>query len=612
MPSSTRTFPTILNEMTPKSLVTFVVLCSVAAGASYPGTQLATVVRNVFRDHPSTVDICVLYDSPTYSWSWRRFLDDFMGGISTGQDRVVLSRLGRLSGVAIRKFRMFLIYLDGNLDEDGLSIMYNDLVRSKENLYRFGKFVYVTTYSVKDVKLQKRVEYLYFLTVTQLGISNSILMLLNENDENNFLLLYCDYFKMTASYLSMSQTEESLRQDKLRDVHRFPFKALLYENFPFLQIVGSSFKGFDIVFLMEFTKHINAKLEAIDGLAIGYERRRIKDAFANVEIHMVNFYKPCPPYTELIISPMNTGYCFLIPEKLIGPIFDHLMRPFSLALWITIVLLLGCIISLNKFPHIFPRGIFNQLFHGSLIADYRMICKERVTLFSSIVVLFILSNAYEAKLFQLLFEAEYEPHLSTLQDLADTNHEIYVTFRLELFKNFLPNKQHHVTNETNDFLAHQVTLQRCSAAYVYAESCANFNPKTGKRKFYALKDSIPSWSDSYTFTRQNPYGQKFRQTQQRFFESGLLEFWVRMFSRLNPPLMLNIDVVTFSDMISLWKLVAAGYVLGSISFLMELAGGETVSIRVKIFGKTLNLHTKLHTGIGRWRRTSQTQRKQTN
>ncbi|EDS28532.1 conserved hypothetical protein [Culex quinquefasciatus] len=194
---------------------TSTILCSVAAGASYPGTQLATVVRNVFRDHPSTVDICVLYDSPTYSWSWRRFLDDFMGGISTGQNRFVLSRLGRLSGVAIRKFRMFLIYLD-------------------------------------------------------------------------------------------------------------------------------------------------------------------------------------------------------------------------------------------------------------------------------------------------------------------------------------------------------VTLQRCSAAYVYAESCANFNPTTGKRKFYALKDSIPSWSDSYTFTRQNPYGQKFRQTQQRFFESGLLEFWVRMFSRLNPPLMLNIDVVTFSDMISLWKLVAAG------------------------------------------------------
>ncbi|EDS38893.1 conserved hypothetical protein [Culex quinquefasciatus] len=221
------------------------------------------------------------------------------------------------------------------------------------------------------------------------------------------------------------------------------------------------------------------------------------------------------------------------------------------------------------------------LFYGSLVNDHKMAKIERFTLFALSVILFLLCESYLAKLFQFLFNYQYEPHLESIDDLLTTNHIINTEapfFKIHLERSYpqLQNRVHVLSEQT--LLHHpepdMILGTLCHTAYSYTLSNQNFHPTSGLLRHYVLPARISLFSNSYSHSRRQPFSTAFNRVHAALHEAGLLDFWFEVDKKLWLALPQDdeVKVVKFGHLVSLWKLVAAGYGIAWVVFGIEIVG----------------------------------------
>lgn len=229
-------------------------------------------------------------------------------------------------------------------------------------------------------------------------------------------------------------------------------------------------------------------------------------------------------------------------------------------------------------PKHFPRGIFNQLFYGSIIVEYKMYRIERVTLFALTILLFLLGEAYLAKLFQFMFNYQYEPHSKSVEDLLSSSYTIQAEepfYRTHLEITF-PQLKGQIEQTTVEAYFRtcdtaKVLVLPCHYALFLTASKENVDPNTGFLKYYVLPERVPLLTNAYTHSRVQPFSRRFTTFYAELHEAGLLEHWFEASkadwlsiaeSRL--------DLVKFEHLFSLWKLLATGFGVAGLVFIVEL------------------------------------------
>lgn len=410
---------------------------------------------------------------------------------------------------------------------------------------------------------------------------SSVLILISRDGRVPIIVQH-DYFKRHEFlFKTIGDLKEVFLKDYLRDVFGYQFNVLFFLNAPFLFITRTNqVLGVHRRTVESFAKHVNASLELRVPKDHILSSDEVSQLFWQGTVSIINSMLHDHKISEAELSFSQATLCLLIPENVIGSIVHHLLRPYTLELFIAILfsLILLPFIGL-MLPKQFPRGIFNQLFYGSLIREYEMAKIERFTLFALSVILFLLCESYLAKLFQFLFNYQYEPHLESIEDLLTTNHVINTEapfFKIHLERSY-PQLQNrvHVLSEPYLLLHPEPDMilgTLCHTAHSYALSRQNFHPGTGLLRHYVLPARISLFSNSYSHSRRQPFSSGFNRVHAAVHEAGLLDYWFEVDKQmwLALPQDDDVKVVKFGHLISLWKLVVAGYGIAWVVFGVEM------------------------------------------
>lgn len=374
-----------------------------------PGEQLANVVATVYANSSDTADICILNDSRDSPWI--DLLDDFIPLVSSSR---AINRIEFLAA-ASRKCDFHLIFLKPptNFDENNRLMKRLFTVTSRN---RHGIYVFVMLDEENTSNLYSRV-------TKKLGLVHSVLIIMSLN-ENISQIWHYDYFKMQKNSLISFESILQIISQKVEDTFGHRFIALLYNTHPLLFIRNNTIFGSQGKLLQTFVSHINATFYV--RTPNGLNTSKIAQCFADGSIHVINALKPIQTYAEVVVTDKQPGLCLLVPERLIGTLFNHLLRPFTVSTVTGVIFyILVSQIVYFRFPTHLPRSILEQIFFGPTLPDYRMNRLERFTIYVGTALLFVLSEAYTAKLFQFVFNQKYEPHLESLHDLSKTENLIY-------------------------------------------------------------------------------------------------------------------------------------------------------------------------------------------
>lgn len=383
-----------------------------------PGAQLAQVVLNLFANVTKTSDVCIIHDTPNHIWT--DLLDDFVPKLSGS---FAVSRV-YWSGYTQRKCDFCLILLESAWNAGHYNILVHKFLEAPF-WNRYGKFVFVVVEEERNsLSFMKR----YIELTASLGISNSALVFVMKKGDIMFMIQYNFFKRQDKFFDSIENLGQILVHDPFRNVFGVRFNVLLFRNEPFLFITQKRQAfGPHLRTVQTFAKQVNATLNLkIPQRNYTSSPTEVTKHLIDGKVSIVNAINNNAKYSDLELSFSQSGLCLLIPEKVVGSLLYHLLRPFSMELFIFIFIsllllyLVGCI-----FPQLFPRGLFNQLFYGSFISEYKMFRIERITLLTLNVILFLLCESYLAKLFQFFFNQQYEPHIKSIEDLLSVvNHEI--------------------------------------------------------------------------------------------------------------------------------------------------------------------------------------------
>lgn len=222
--------------------------------------------------------------------------------------------------------------------------------------------------------------------------------------------------------------------------------------------------------------------------------------------------------------------------------------------------------------------MFNQLMYGVVINDQDLTLVERFTVHLLTVVLFMLTESYQAKMLQFIIENKYEHHISSMDEVLATGATIhtystaYRTFLLNQFPSLLESGRVVLTPQENfKNLTTVVLYTSCTAANTFVSSVNNIDPKTGNIKIYTMKKPLSELLMGHTLSRTEPFTARFKLIYDRLQEAGMNDFWLKIMQTImtrKPDTV--VTMLRFEDLISLWWILAYGWGLAGVAVLGEL------------------------------------------
>jgi hypothetical protein len=381
---------------------------------------------------------------------------------------------------------------------------------------------------------------LAMMALFRLGVINYILVIFSAQD----ILMTFTCFGVTIEQcrdkvFNREESYDSLFADRQRDLGGFVYRVGAPEITLYNAIVKDqnglpSFIGIDAVILEIITRHQNASYEIV-------KLKTMTEGIKSVEsgsVDMLIDHGVKGEDVERVYFKRMEGFCFVVPKTKVPNYVYHLVHPFDLGIWVLLLILASvCIILGWIWPGMFPRSIFCYLFFGGSTADYQMKRVERFLLFSLGVLVFLLSEAYLAKLISFILNDPYKRDLRTIEELAASN--IPVLGEDEAYPRELYGIKNIITVENMDSnsgkslmeLAYQHGFAypiECNAKKYFDQDARNFDAETGLEKVYMINSPFQQYIPSYKFHLFGPFRKRFEVYMDRIFESGIIDsFYVQ-------------------------------------------------------------------------------------
>ncbi|KFB35271.1 hypothetical protein ZHAS_00001445 [Anopheles sinensis] len=307
-----------------------------------------------------------------------------------------------------------------------------------------------------------------------------------------------------------------------------------------------------------------------------------------VQIYIDRGFLPTDRSVVHYLPEMN-GFCMVLPKAKKYQVLRHLLRPLEPMCWIVlgVALFVGSLLTNRYCKH----SLLATLLFGTQLNTPDVSRTERMLLFSSLVLFFIISEAYQAKLLSLMSSQRYPPDPRTVADFlrTDTMLELgettatVVSIRKE-FAGCVINRTEY--DFSFDGRPEHGVLMPCPSAWVHLlEWTRNQYTRYGRNirpPVHIVSEKLLSTVASYSFSGSFKLYPRFRGYLDRLFESGLVTHWQtetgdqqqyeRQFEYLDS------TIISFSDLTAIWSVLAIGYALATVTFLIEVFVGVLVRV----------------------------------
>ncbi|XP_053662919.1 uncharacterized protein LOC128712049 [Anopheles marshallii] len=282
------------------------------------------------------------------------------------------------------------------------------------------------------------------------------------------------------------------------------------------------------------------------------------------------------------VLPEMNGVCLVIPKTKKYEILQHLMRPLLSTTWIAliVVLLVGAFLA-NR---CFKNSLLAALIFSVDLNAPGVTRTERTVLFASLLMFFILSEAYQAKLLALMSSCRYPPDPKTVAEFLQTDTLLYVGEATATVVSFRPGIGRHVRNVTDYWFSFDGeqsygTLMPCPFAWdMYVRWINQQYDRHGhnvRPQVHIVREKILRLPASYTFSRTFALYPRFRAYLSQIFESGLMAHWQTEQDRQRQYEQrlefVENTIISFGDLTMVWTVLGIGNALAVVVFLMELS-----------------------------------------
>nr|NP_001345597.1 ionotropic receptor 124 precursor [Aedes aegypti] len=277
----------------------------------------------------------------------------------------------------------------------------------------------------------------------------------------------------------------------------------------------------------------------------------------------------------------------LAPRGRMLKMFELFTYPFEEELWILIfVLLIACALLSAVFPNLFQNDPFMLSVCGFERYSLRLAKPhEKMVLFSLVVLFFFIKCAYENKFISLMTSYPRVRDPQTLDDLrrAGINIAVALGKNTNLVYHYPDPELRSLIEFVDDLTIRpkkMAIMAEVQMARVILHGDDYIDETTGDVFFMPLKGySINLRVNSIVTVPKCPYRSKLRDSERRFFDAGLMQYWFEEMLYENMEFRRAYDfakvrrdvdkVIAVSELQPVWILLAGGWMISVVVMVIE-------------------------------------------
>ncbi|KXJ83596.1 hypothetical protein RP20_CCG004732 [Aedes albopictus] len=346
--------------------------------------------------------------------------------------------------------------------------------------------------------------------------------------------------------------------------------------------------GPDAEWLISTANFLNATLKRLrnpcSGRVLVGDECYVKFLFENevsITLDRMTYSKLVPGIYRTLFGMEPNSDVVLVPNGRPLNIIELFLQPFSAGTWIFLFVTLA-VMEIVKL--LLPNHFINDPILLSIcgIERYNLHAAgryEKVCYISLIIIFYLMTSGYEAKLVALMTERPSTQVIGTLEELVNSKIPVIADLQTEVQNDSLIEDQ--LVNGTYDFDGVSAYLSRANIAPLLLALRFNYDLVL-RRKRYVVMPEILRMRIGYYFTEtRSPLIPWFHWTQRVFFESGLMEKMqgitisaihtsARQFlHREGYKAFENYDLITFADFAPAWISLGVGLFGSGCVFLVE-------------------------------------------
>ncbi|XP_058122732.1 uncharacterized protein LOC131293653 [Anopheles ziemanni] len=279
-------------------------------------------------------------------------------------------------------------------------------------------------------------------------------------------------------------------------------------------------------------------------------------------------------YFEKAYWNNNRQFCVVLPRRYERMHLQLLLTPFKWHIWLVIVLILLAVQLSNLLcPRYIPRLLILRCFFGGGSPEHTLPLVSRLTVCAICVLIFLLSETYQAILLSLMSADPFEKNPETIEEFIALNQTIillkneFIQFPKILQKLIASREIIYI-----DTLLHNATVLNCDTAY-YMNSNLAYVHLASKLDLVVLKPPIYWKLHWIAFSWMSPAAREFQRYMHILFDVGVYQkvhqswFPKRIYKKRDQTF--NDLIVLTEDLVPVWELLGTGLFIAFLAFLAE-------------------------------------------
>uniref|UniRef100_A0A182M3K1 Ionotropic glutamate receptor C-terminal domain-containing protein n=1 Tax=Anopheles culicifacies TaxID=139723 RepID=A0A182M3K1_9DIPT len=382
--------------------------------------------------------------------------------------------------------------------------------------------------------------------------------------------------------------------DKLRNINGYKFKLQGITMYPYM-----SFNDEGIVYglVPHFVKLVIQK--RCNGTTYFTEDpsiRRAMDAVFNIPDDRFS-------YPQTFYFREETGIYFICPIRTVRDFLRHLLKPFSVGIWIILAGLFAfCRIVQILFPTLYQYDLIALTFFGGGGIEYHQPFAFRIITLTLAILMFFLSEAYNTKIISLMTIAKYYEQPQTIDELHNSDFRILSTragskFLGPISDNFL---SYPATLRAERRLGHRVLEHYCMMMHLgNAWLAVSQQWEDFLGSLYIVEEPLMIDKNLIQFAQHTPFFDLFETMFGWLNDSGI---WAHMLQKSKEmlyrgPKMFEATqfqeiIFYFNDLYCVWILVVAGWMISTACFVVEIVTDACRQRKLRRAARFLNVTQK--------------------
>ncbi|CAG9811083.1 unnamed protein product [Chironomus riparius] len=405
--------------------------------------------------------------------------------------------------------------------------------------------------------------------------------------------------------------------DKLKNMEGYAYQIAVFSQLPRVVIMGKKVKS-SLTYLIDAINRIQNS--TVNYAIVGdYKKLQYRWNFRLMDLTFNTGLQMITNETELLTYE-ERSYCAIIPLPPKVPIFQSIfIEPFDGLTWLFFVITIFCSVAVWLMfrgrgavdsPWLLGYGMF-VMFIGQGVEFSR---KNRLVLTILlqliIIMIWILSNAYEGVITSFMIQPIHEQRLETFDDLVASNYKIITSAGLaasidnsEAYRQLKPR-----LNTSGPRLGSHFAVGLRQARYVFILNCDEAEmlvpvviPGTKVKVselYYMLPQKIYPHIVKLPASFSNPFLERLQYYMDLSFQAGLPYIWtiysaITKFYKKNEVYFDEFVYLTLDDLTQVFSFLTIGFVLSAVILVFEIFFHDILK-QLKLANQARKLRNRVH------------------